>query len=57
MDDEILRKQMKSFPLEKLKDFMGRDLVDSLLEWDAGNGPAMTKARLVDMILNIYCML
>lgn len=54
MDDEILRKQMKSFPLEKLKDFLGRDLVDSLLEWDAGNGPAMTKARLVDMILNIY---
>ena len=54
MNDEMLRKHMKSFPMEKLKDFLGRDLVDSLIEWDAGKGPAMTKAKLVDMILNIY---
>lgn len=54
MENEILKKCMKSFPVEKLKDFLGRDLVDSLLEWDPGNGPAMTKARLTDMILNIH---
>lgn len=29
-------------------------MVDSLIEWDAGKGPAMTKAKLVDMIINIY---
>ena len=40
--------------MESLKDFLGRDLVDSLIEWDAGKGPAMTKAKLVDMIINIY---
>ena len=52
--DELLKKHMKSFPMERLKDLLGRDLVDSLIEWDAGNGPAMTKAKLVDMILNTY---
>lgn len=54
MKDESLKKHMKSFPMESLKDFLGRDLVDSLIEWDAGKGPAMTKAKLVDMIINIY---
>lgn len=54
MENEILKEYMKSFSIERLKDFLGRDLVDSLLEWDSGKGPAMTKAKLIDMILSIH---
>lgn len=45
---------MMSFPIEKLKDFLGRDLVESLLEWSNEREPFQTKARFIDMILCIY---
>lgn len=54
MSHEVLKKYMMSFPLESLKAFLGEDLVESLLEWYTGNGAFLTKARLSDMILNIY---
>ena len=54
MKDEILRKYMMSFPVESLKDFLGRDIVDSLLEWESGTKALQTRARLIDMILCIY---
>lgn len=54
MSDEILKDYMKKFPLESLKDFLGRDLTDSLLEWQTGNELALTRAKLSEMILCVY---
>lgn len=54
MSHEILRKHMMNFPTESLKGFLGEDLVESLFEWYSGTGVFFTKARLSDMILNIY---
>ena len=54
MSHEILRKHMMNFPTESLKEFLGEDLVESLFEWYSGTGAFFTKARLSDMILNIY---
>lgn len=54
MGDEILKRHMMSFPLESLKDFLGRDLIDSLLEWQTGSEILLTKARISEMILCIY---
>lgn len=54
MKKETLKEYMKSFPLETLKDFLGRDLIESLLEWSSGAQTLMTKAKITDMILCIY---
>jgi len=45
---------MKSFPIETLKDYLGRDLIESLLEWSTGKETFLTKAKLIDMILCIH---
>lgn len=42
------------FPLESLKKFLGRDIVDSLIEWETEANALMTKSRLSDMLLSIY---
>lgn len=42
------------FSTEELKQFLGKDLVDSLLEWNTGNEAFASKSRLSDMILCIY---
>ena len=54
MNHSILKRYMMSFPIESLKDFLGRDLVESLLEWNTNNEGFLTKSRLADMIVNIY---
>lgn len=54
MQHEIFKKYMMSFPVEALKDFLGRDLVDSLLEWSSEKEAMFKKSRLADMIISIY---
>lgn len=54
MNHEVIKKYMMSFPIERLKDFLGRDLVESLLEWNVENDAFLTKTRLSDMVLSIY---
>ncbi len=54
MEYDILKQHMKKFPIESLKDFLGRDLVESLLEWHTGRDPFAKKARLSDMIICAY---
>lgn len=54
MNHRILKKYMMQFSTEELKQFLGKDLVDSLLEWNTGNEAFASKSRLSDMILCIY---
>lgn len=54
MDHKILKKYMMQFSTEELKNFLGTDLVESLLEWNTGNEAFASKNRLSDMILCIY---
>lgn len=55
MNHRILKKYMMQFSTEELKQFLGTDLVDSLLEWNTGSNEAFaSKSRLSDMILCIY---
>lgn len=54
MDHKILKKYMMKFSTEELKQFLGTDLVDSLLEWNVENEAFASKSRLSDMILCIY---
>ena len=54
MNHRILKKYMMQFSTEELKQFLGTDLVDSLLEWNTRNEAFASKSRLSDMILCIY---
>lgn len=54
MNIEIIRTQMLKFSLENLKEFLGGNLVDTLIEWTPDNLPLITKAKLTDMILTIH---
>ena len=54
MNHEVLKRHMMSFPLESLKDFLGRDLIESLLEWQMGSETLLTKSKISEMILCIY---
>lgn len=54
MDHKILKQYMMQFSTEELKQFLGIELVDSLLEWNTGNEAFASKSRLCDMILSIY---
>ena len=53
MNHRILKKCMMQFSTEELKQFLGTDLVESLLEWNTGNEAFASKSRLSDMILSI----
>lgn len=50
----ILKRQMQNFSLENLKRFLGKNLVDTLLEWTPENQPLFTKSKLTDMILTVH---
>jgi len=54
MNNDIIRTHMLMFSLESLKEFLGVNLVDTLLEWTPDNQPLITKAKLTDMILVIH---
>lgn len=54
MDHKVLKKYMMQFSTEELKQFLGTELVDSLLEWNSENEAFASKSRLSDMILCIY---
>lgn len=50
----ILKQHMMKFSTEELKSFLGKDLVESLLEWNTENEAFASKSRLSDMILCVY---
>lgn len=54
MDHRQLKQYMMKFSTEELKQFLGNDLVESLLEWNTGNEVFASKKRLTEMILSIY---
>lgn len=54
MDHKQLKQYMMKFSTEELKQFLGNDLVESLLEWNTGNEAFASKKRLTEMILSIY---
>lgn len=54
MNHKVLKKYMMQFSTEELKQFLGTELVDSLLEWNSENEAFASKSRLSDMILCIY---
>lgn len=54
MDHSLLKKYMMQFSTEELKQFLGADLVESLLEWNTGNEAFASKKRLSEMILCVY---
>lgn len=54
MSHERLKSYMMKFSTEELKQFLGEDLVESLLEWNTGNEAFASKNRLSEMILSIY---
>ena len=54
MDHKVLKKYMMQFSTEELKQFLGEDLVESLLEWNTGNEALASKNRLSEMILCVY---
>ncbi|WP_405375501.1 DEAD/DEAH box helicase [Pseudobutyrivibrio sp.] len=54
MVHDELKKYMMQFSTEELKEFLGRDLVDSLLEWNTDNEAFSSKKRLADMIISVY---
>ena len=48
------KKYMMQFSTEELKEFLGNDIVDSLLEWDTGNEAFASKKRLSEIILCVH---
>lgn len=54
MNYEVLKKHMMLFSTVSLKSYLGNDLVETLLEWDMGSEPIMTKKRLSELIIGIY---
>lgn len=49
MEHNKLKKYMMQFSTEELKEFLGNDIVDSLLEWDTGNEAFASKKRLSEI--------
>ena len=45
MDHKVLKKYMMQFSTEELKQFLGTELVDSLLEWNSENEAFASKSR------------
>lgn len=54
MEHNKLKKYMMQFSTEELKEFLGNDIVDSLLEWDTGNEAFASKKRLSEIILCVH---
>lgn len=54
MNTAKYRSYLMRFSTEELKNFLGRNLVDMLIEWTPDNEPLFTKSKLSDMIITIY---
>jgi DNA repair protein RadD len=54
VNTDIIRNQMLNFSIKCLKEFLGVNLVDTLIEWTPDNQTLFTKAKLTDMILTIH---
>lgn len=54
MEHAKLKSYMMKFSTEELKHFLGKDLVESLLEWNTEQEAFASKNRLSEMILCIY---
>ena len=54
MDNRILKRYMMFFSIEELKGYLGKDLLESLIEWQKDSDAMFTKAKLSEMILTIY---
>lgn len=54
MNTEVIRNQMLNFSIGYLKELLGINLVDTLIEWTPDNQTLFTKAKLADMILTIH---
>lgn len=51
---EKLKSYMLNFDVRELKEFLGNQLADLLVEWLPENQPLYTEENLVNMILSIY---
>jgi len=54
LDITTMKMYMHNFSLEQLKDFLGRNIVDSIIEWTPDDQTLFTKAKLIDMILTVH---
>lgn len=52
MNNKIIKKLMMGFSQEQLKNYLDKDILESLLEWNSDEG-AYTKSKLIEMILTI----
>ena len=49
-----LKDRMLRFSVDQLKNYLGHDIIDSLLEWNTNNDRLQSKANLSDMIMCIH---
>ena len=49
-----LKEYMMKFSLTSLKNYLGQDLVDTLIEWIPENKQIYTKSNIIDMILTVH---
>ena len=54
MNTSKFKSCLVKFSDEELKQHLGQNLVDMLIEWTPGNQPLFTKHKLADMIITIY---
>ena len=54
MDVSKYKGYLMKFSVEELKQYLGQNLVDMLIEWSVEPEPLFTKSRLADMIVTIY---
>lgn len=52
MNNKIIKKLMMGFSQEQLKNYLDKDILESLLEWNSDEG-VYTKSKLIEMILTI----
>lgn len=45
---------MFRFSRESLKSHLGKDMVDTLIEWMPSGDGVLTKSKLIDMIIYLY---
>lgn len=55
MDHKMLKRYMMlSFSDDELRNYLGKDIMRSLIEWQKGNEALFTKSRLSEMIISIH---
>ncbi len=54
MDYSKLKRIMMRFSLTSLKEFLGNDLTDTLIEWASSGTQIYTKSNIIDMILTVH---